>query len=47
MQKHPRGQAVSAHLVAGSNPAGGEIIPDLNDVSLHRAFHVYPSIVPI
>ena len=42
------GQAVSApdHGVAGSNPAGGEILPQLNGASLHRAFHVHLSIVP-
>ena len=35
----------SDHGVAGSNPAGGEILPDLNGASLYRAFHVHPSIV--
>ena len=42
------GQAVNApdHGVAGSNPAGGEILPQLNGASLHRAFHVHLSIVP-
>ena len=32
----------SDHRVTGSNPAGGEILPD---PSLHRAFHVHPSII--
>ena len=31
--------------VTGSNPAGGEILPNLNGASLHRAFHVHPPIV--
>ena len=35
----------SDHGVAGSNPAGGEILPELNGASLHRAFHVQHSIV--
>ena len=32
----------SDHGVAGSNPAGGEILPD---ASLHRAFHVHPPVI--
>ena len=47
-EKRSRGKAVSApdldHGVAGSNPA--EIFPQLNGASLHRAYHVHPSIVP-
>ena len=35
----------SDHGVAGLNPAGGEILPNLNGASLKRAFHVHPSIV--
>ena len=34
----------SDHGVSGSNPADGEI---LSEAKLHRAFHVYPSIVLI
>ena len=43
------GRAVSApdfrSRVADSNPAGGEILPEPKRTSLHRAFHVHPSIV--
>ena len=37
----------SDHGVADSNSAGGQILPEINSASLHRPFHVHPSIVPI
>ena len=37
----------SDHGVAGSTPARGEILSNLNGASLHRAFHIHPSTVPI
>ena len=43
----PLALSKSDHGVSGSNPADGEIFPKLNGASLHRVFHVYPSIVLI
>ena len=48
-QKRPRGRAVSAPVrITGSRvriPLEARFFPNLNGASLHRAFHVHPSIV--